>query len=196
MNKKHTGLIVFAAIAALLVLCGLIFGGGVIRSIRKAVHPVKYVDEICAAADANGIDRLVAAAVVSTESGFDPKAVSRDGAEGLMQLLPSTAEWIDFRRGTHLAENGLFDAETNLDYGCWLLSFLLDRYDGNLRHALIAYNAGFGRADEWLKDPSLLDENGCIASIPYGETRNYVDKVTNLINTYGELYAEEFAKAE
>ncbi len=197
--KKHKrsrlGLTVLLALLLAAGIAALVFGGQIVKSIRTALHPVKYVDEICAAADAHGLDRALAAAVVNTESGFDPNAVSRDGAEGLMQVLPSTAEWIDFRRGTQLTENGLFDVETNLDYGCWLLSFLLDRYDGNVRHALIAYNAGFGRADEWLKNPELLDESGNIASIPFAETRNYVDKVLDTEKIYGELY-EEFGKTE
>ena len=195
MNKRRMWPVVFAAIAALLVLCGLIFGGRIAGSVKKRLYTVKYSDEICAAADAHGLPRALVCAVVRTESGFDPAAVSGAGAVGLMQVMPSTAEWIDYRRGTSLHENGLYDPETNLDYGCWLLGYLLDRYGGNERHALIAYNAGFGRADEWLKDPALLDENGEIAEIPYPETRSYVSKVLEAEKTYGELY-EEFAKGK
>lgn len=194
-TKKHTGLAVFAAALVLLTVCGLVFGGSIVSFFKQKLYPIKYADEICAAADRYGISRALAAAVVNTESGFRPEAVSRAGALGLMQVLPSTAEWIDYRRGTALPENGLYDPETNLDYGCWLLSYLLDRYGGNERNALIAYNAGFGKADEWLGDASLLDENGEIAEIPYAETRNYVKKVLDMKKTYGELY-EEFGKGK
>ena len=194
-NKgKRAWLWVLLAVIAAAGVCFALFGGSIINRIRTAMYPIKYTDEICAAADGCGLDRALVFAVVSTESGFDPAALSRDGAEGLMQVLPSTAEWIDFRRGTALNEGGLFDPETNLDYGCWLLKYLLDRYGGSVRNALIAYNAGFGRADEWLNDPALVDESGEIADIPFAETRNYVYKVLDYKEIYSDIYADILQK--
>lgn len=190
-NKGRAALI--AAVIIILAAAALIavFGGDILRGMKRSVYPIKYVDEIRAAAEAHGLDPALVFAVVDTESGFRSEAVSRDGAEGLMQVLPSTAEWIDYRRGTALSEGGLFDPEVNLDYGCWLLRYLLDRYDGNERHALIAYNAGFGRADEWLNDPTLTDGEGNIVSIPYPETRSYVDKVLHFKEIFREVYEQE-----
>ena len=158
----------------------------------KKAYPIKYADEIFAAADRYGLDRALVLAVVSTESGFRPEAVSGDGARGLMQLLPVTAEWIAFRRGETVSEDELFEVEKNLDYGCWFLRFLLDRYSGSIRNALAAYNAGHNRLDSWLETGA--DENGEITDIPYAETRNYVAKVTRLCRTYGELYEDEIGK--
>lgn len=180
--------------AILLLAVMLLFTGCMGNSLRKRYYPVSYVDEICAAADRYGLDRALVAAVVKTESSFRADAVSAVGAVGLMQLMPSTAEWIAFRRGEDFVESSLYDPESNLDMGCWLLTYLIDRYDGNVKFALIAYNAGVGRMDEWQN--TLLDENGDISEIPYPETRAYVSRVMDYTEKYGEIYAEEFGKTE
>ena len=172
---------------ALLIVCALFQGCGLVEGINRRLHPIAYTDELKAAADRYGLDRCLVAAVINTESRFDPDAVSVDGAEGLMQVLPSTAEWIAFRRDTEYKPGSLFDPETNLDYGCWLLRFLLDRYDGNSRYALIAYNAGFGRLDEWLKESGT---DGELNEIPYAETKNYVERVFEYKEIYTNIYEE------
>ena len=187
--RKSVRRLASAALAFAVSATALMFGGCVGRRLDRSLYPLKYADEIKAAADRYRLDRCLVAAVVNTESGFRPEAVSGDGAEGLMQVLPTTAEWIAFRRGIEYEEGSLFDPETNLDYGCWLLSYLLDRYNGSVRNALIAYNAGHGRLDGWLVTGA--DENGELADIPYAETRNYVAKVTKAIEKYREIYEEE-----
>ena len=191
-KKGKIALITAAALVAVLAGAWLLFGKTVIRYAKARMYPVRYTDEIKAAADRYGLDRFLVAAVVSTESSFRPNAVSEDGAVGLMQLLPSTAEWIAFRRGEAYSEEMLYDPETNLDYGCWFLDYLIARYDGSVRHALIAYNAGFGRLDEWLRTGA--DENGELKEIPYAETRNYVERVFGFQKTYAEIYANELGK--
>lgn len=180
----------FIALGGLLLAAGLalIFFGSIVGCVQSVTLPLRYTEELKAAADRYGLDRALVAAVVNTESGFDERAVSRDGAQGLMQLMPVTAEWIAARRGIGYEEGCLFDPETNLDYGCWLLSYLLERYDGNERYALIAYNAGHARLEEWIE--TLADENGDF-EIPYPETRNYVKKVEGLIERYEKVYEEE-----
>ena len=177
-------------IAALAAAFSVSSGCSFAKRAVRVTSPERYAEQIKKAASEHGLDPFLVAAVVNTESSFRPDAVSSAGAQGLMQLLPSTAEWIDFRRGTQLDEGALFDPETNLDYGCWLLSFLLDRYGGNERYALIAYNAGFAKLDSWLKNPEYLGEEGDLETIPYGETRNYVDKIKRCKEIYKENYAE------
>ncbi len=188
MNRVSPFVYIAAGVLLLLIGLGIVFGGRILSCVRSVPLPLKYVEELKAAADRYGLDRRLVAAVVNTESGFDAKAVSRDGAEGLMQLLPTTAEWIAGMRGMTYEEGCLFDPETNLDYGCWLLRYLLDRYEGNLRYALIAYNAGHARLEEWIE--TRADENGEI-DIPYPETKNYVRKIEGLIERYGKVYEKE-----
>lgn len=175
-------------IIVLLLLAGILAAGiAVSGRIGKVAHPLKYVDELKAAADRYGLERSLVAAVVETESSFRADAVSGDGAVGLMQILPSTAEWIAFRKGEEYVDGSLTDPAVNLDYGCWLLRFLLDRYGGNTRFALIAYNAGHGRLDAWLKD----DPTGELPEIPYAETRGYVNRVTSCMEKYEKMYEKE-----
>ena len=111
------------------------------------------------AAERNHLDPALVKAVISTESGWNPNAVSAKGAVGLMQLIPETAQ----RYGV----NNSFDPAQNIEGGTRYLKSLLDRYDGDLTKSLAAYNAG----------ERTVDLNGGVPAIP--ETRKYVQKVTN-----------------
>jgi soluble lytic murein transglycosylase-like protein len=109
------------------------------------------------AASRNGLDPALVGAVVRQESGFRADAVSPAGAQGLMQLMPSTA------RDLGVADP--FDPRQNVDGGARLLRSLVDRYDGRLDYALAAYNAG----------PGAVDRYGGVP--PYPETQSYVASV-------------------
>ncbi len=111
------------------------------------------------AAERNKVDPALVKAVISTESGWNPRAVSSKGAVGLMQLEPSTAQ----RYGV----NNSFDPAQNVEGGTKYLRSLLDRYNGDLTKSLAAYNAG----------ERTVDVNGGVPAIP--ETQSYVRKVTN-----------------
>jgi hypothetical protein len=111
------------------------------------------------AADRHSVDPALVRAVIETESNWNPRAYSRKGAGGLMQLIPTTAQ----RYGA----NDVFDPQQNVDAGVKHLKRLLERYNGNLDLALAAYNAGEGAVDR-------------VHGIPaYRETQNYVQKVQN-----------------
>ena len=120
---------------------------------QPAPSPAQLAD---AAADKYGLPRRLVRSVISTESDFQPQAVSPKGAIGLMQLTPATAEALgaDPR-----------DPAQNVDAGTRYLRDLLEKYDGGLWHALAAYNAGPGAVDKYQGVP------------PYRETINYVGKI-------------------
>ncbi len=119
---------------------------------------VPYSDVIRQAAQRHGVDQDLIAAVIAAESNFDPRAVSRKFARGLMQLLPETA--------SRFAVANIFDPAQNVDAGTRYLKELLDRYHQDLPRALAAYNAGPDRVERYRGVP------------PYSETRSYVRRVT------------------
>ena len=107
-----------------------------------------------------GVDPKLVDALVRVESSYDPRAVSRKGAMGLMQLMPDTAD--------RLEVEDPFDPEENVRGGVKEFSRLVDRYAGNLQLALAAYNAGEGAVARYRGVP------------PYNETRNYVSRILTL----------------
>jgi hypothetical protein len=109
------------------------------------------------AAERHHVDPALVRAVIETESNWNPEAVSRKGALGLMQLIPTTAQ--------RFGVNDVFNPKQNVDAGVRYLRTLLERYNGNLDLALAAYNAGEGAVDRAHGIPS------------YRETRNYVQRV-------------------
>lgn len=180
----YTVLIIIAAI--LIIAFGLYY----LRVPQKVMYPLKYRSEIMKSSITYGLDPCLVAAVINTESGFDPNAVSGAGAVGLMQLMPETAEWAAQMRGMSFDPELLTEPQYNIDLGCWLLNYLLKRYN-NKRCALAAYNAGSGALDGWLKNEEYLNENGELAVIPYPETANYVEKVLKAEEQYLAAYGED-----
>ena len=119
--------------------------------------PSPYAREITDAADRYGIPERLVTAVIRAESGFNPRAVSRKGAQGLMQLMPSTASVLGVRNS--------FDPRENIEGGVRHLRGLLDRFPGNLPFAIAAYHAG---------EKAVVTYGGIP---PYPETVDYVGKV-------------------
>ena len=126
-------------------------------------------------------------AVIRTESGFRPRAVSSAGAIGLMQLLPETFQDI----GTRLLNEApdaasIHSPAENIRYGTCYLGYLFRQFKC-WEIALAAYNAGEGRVRAWLADPTLSPD-GTLTVIPYPETMRYVQSVTSALAYYREKY--------
>ena len=129
------------------------------------------------------LDPALLAAVIDTESKFKADARSSAGAIGLMQLTPQTAEGIaQYTHGSKFQLSDLTNPDINVRYGTWYLRHLLDRYQGNERLALAAYNAGQANVDGWLARHE---------GIQFSQTRAYVDKVESLKKLYRRVYASE-----
>ena len=109
--------------------------------------PTMLAKAIAAAAEKHDIDLRMAFGLARAESGFDNRATSHVGAIGLTQLMPRTARWL--KPGTTLSD--LRDPEKNADIGFGYLRQLIDKYDGNTKLALLAYNRGPGTVDKILK---------------------------------------------
>lgn len=161
------------------------------REYYTNAYPVKYGDIIDAACERTRIPRSLAYAVVYTESGFKPDAVSDAGARGLMQLVPDAFDWVMMLNGekTRHADE-LFDPATNVDCGTRLLRRLLDEFE-TIPNALCAYHAGRGRVLSWLDDPQISPDGKNVVNIPFDDTRAYVAKVMSAMRTYQRLYNME-----
>ena len=133
------------------------------------------------------------AAVIRTESDFDPDAVSGAGAMGLMQIMPATGEWIADKLDMHSFQTeALFDPQTNIEIGCWYLNFLQERFD-TPELISAAYNAGHGRVAQWLDDTAVSADGENLEEIPYPETREYVDRIAKAYDAYVRLYPDAFS---
>ena len=147
--------------------------------------PKRHIGCVRACAAEFGVDEALVFAVIRAESGFREDAVSSAGAVGLMQLMPSTAAFAAASLGVEAYD--LLDAADNIRLGAWYLGYLCGRF-GRIDEALAAYNAGEGTVRRWLRDPSVADEKGRLAHIPYAETRRYVARVKNFYFCYKFFY--------
>lgn len=113
--------------------------------------------------------------MIKTESNYHENAVSSAGAMGLMQLMPSTANWLLSKSNRKIETPNFFDPELNIELGCLYLKMLFERFKA-VENVLCAYNAGPTWATEWLSN-SNYSQNGIITSPPFKETADYVKKV-------------------
>ena len=182
------------ALVPALVFCLISFGYAYAPSaLVRPLYPLSYEEDIEAASEAYKIDPYLVAAIIECESNWDPRARSSHGAEGLMQLMPETAQdMVDkgYVDGTLFAADDLLDPETNIIFGCAYLRYLLDYYDGAQDRAIAAYNAGIGNVEDWVAADTSLHN-----AITFPETQAYLVRVLNAYNRYGELYAGRFADA-
>lgn len=148
--------------------------------------PMKEVFE--AAAEKSRVSLPLLLAIARTESHFDPRAISKAGALGMLQIMPKTAEQEGALPGTDL-----FDPEKNLPLGAKHLAGLLSAYNGEEIYAIAAYNAGSTAVNRWLTRYQNLDPLLWIELIGYPETKNYVKQVLTAKEIYQQLYFQAAA---
>lgn len=156
----------------------------------KSMYPLRYEDEITASAATHGVDPYLVAAVIRSESSWDPEASSHQGARGLMQLMPETAQDMVAKGlvdGKRYSYENLEDPTVNIEYGCAYLSYLLTYFNGATDRAIAAYNAGMGNVDGWAKQDKLLHN-----AITFPETQAYLVRVNMAKARYQELYPQAF----
>lgn len=175
----------FQAIIIVTLLVAFLFS----PLVGRLLYPYFYREIIEKYAASYGVDPLLVAAVIRVESNFEPNAVSRRGALGLMQLMPATADWIAPQLGiADLTEEMILDPEINIRLGTWYLANLATEFNHNREQVLAAYNAGRGRVAGWLVEGVWSGRYEDVEDIPFPETRNYVSKVNAAYNRYQALY--------
>ena len=185
-KKKRAGLI-----AAIIFVAAALLGVGAYFGYRQYIietHPLKYQTYVEKYAAQNGLDKYLVYAVIKTESGFKTDAVSNVGARGLMQIMEETFDWIKYKRDDDGAVYfDMYNAQKNIDYGCWLLGYLYEEF-GTIEATAAAYHAGRGTVNEWLSDARYSPDGVHLEVIPTPDTAHYVDKITNALQTYKKLY--------
>lgn len=195
--------LVFAAVLLVLVAC--VVGGGLwVLGVRgadagswydRAVYPLQYDDAIRGSSRDNDLDPALVAAIIYAESRFDPGARSEQGAVGLMQVLPKTAEQIAGETGgVDFVTDDLTDPEVNVRYGTYYLRGVLDQFDGDLVAAVAAYNAGAGAVQGWVDEARGAGHDLRVRDILYEETRAYVRSVLEARTAYRHTYGDRLPR--
>ena len=167
-----------------------------IREFWQCLYPRGHWPVVSEQAVKQGLDPFLVTAVIREESAFAPRAVSRAGARGLMQLLPQTAEQVARQYRVPLGGSAPLDApEVNIRLGTIHLAELLRDHGGSLSLALASYNAGQQHVRRWLQRFRFADEEEFTEDIPYTETRNYVKRVLGSYQRYSTLYASKRAES-
>lgn len=194
MNKrKCVATLKFAATVAaviLLIFTAVFFAG---RGIFRVVYPLDYAETVDKYAEEYSVPRVLLFAMIHTESGFQPDAVSSAGAMGLTQITPETFHWLQTKTGETLPDEALFEPETAIRYGALFYSLLLTEFDNDWFTAVAAYHAGRGQVNSWLSNPEYSADGKTLDTVPSKDTNHYVNKVLQAVEVYYNLYEKEFA---
>lgn len=154
---------------------------------KLRLNTAAYQAEIAAAAREHGVDEAIVRAIIHAESAYNPLALSRVGAQGLMQLMPATAREEAKRGDVPFTDGTLPQPAVNIDLGSRYLSRLVKQWKGNLPLAVASYNAGPGAVSRWIERGGVSEIDVWVAHIPYAETRTYVGRVLGNLARYARL---------
>ncbi len=156
----------------------------------QLLFPRPYWPDLASNSERNGLDPFLVASLIRQESEFNPGAVSRANAYGLMQLLPSVGKSLAKKQGIKgFKTTQLLNPTTNLQLGTVNLKQVIDRFGGQLEYALAAYNAGDVPVRQWMSDGNYKDITEFVESIPYTETREYVQAILRNRQMYRSVYS-------
>ena len=176
--KTHKkGILLAAAFILLFALAGTVL-------LYLVYIPKKFSEYVTKYSAEYGVEEELAFAVIRAESNFRADAVSSAGARGLMQLMPSTAQFISECIGESL---DIDEPQDNIRMGIWYIAYLQEKF-GEAETALAAYNAGEGAVRQWLRDGRYSEDGRTLVAIPLKETANYVQRVKKFYKCYKILY--------
>jgi len=154
----------------------------------EALFPKPYWSDLRKYSSQNSLDPYLVASLIRQESEFNPNAVSRANAVGLMQLLPKVGKGVAKQEKIrHFSTQQLFSPTVNMQLGTRYFRAMVDKF-GAFEYALAAYNAGSDRVDDWLAQGKYRDPQEFVESIPFTETREYVQAILRNTSVYRQLY--------
>ncbi len=162
------------------------------ESLWKLAFPIPYRSALEKDARLFSLDPYLVAALIRQESEFNARAVSGANAYGLAQVMPATGRMVSRRVSIpRFRANMLFTPEVNLRIGTFYMRMLLDQLQGRPEAVLASYNAGKSRVTDWLGRARFEEPAEFVESIPFTETRNYVQSVLRNADIYRRLYAKK-----
>ena len=154
------------------------------RKYWEVLFPKAFWNDLKLQSEANGLDPYLVASLIRQESEFNPNAVSRANAVGLMQLLPKTGKLVaKEEKLKRFNASQLYTPAVNLQLGTRYFRGMVDKF-GSFEYALAAYNAGSDRVEEWLGQGKYRDPQEFVESIPFTETREYVQAILRNASVY------------
>ena len=158
----------------------------------QLLFPLPYEKDLVRSAKQQNLDPYMVAALIRQESEFDPQALSAKNAYGLTQVEPATGRALARRAGIKRFSNrSLFQPAINLKLGAYYLRALLDQWGGQWEQTLASYNAGKSRVNDWITWNQYQEPAEFVESIPFTETREYVEAVLRNATVYRQLYASK-----
>lgn len=160
------------------------------------LFPKPYWSDLTRYAKANGLDPYLVASLIRQESEFNPQAVSYANAWGLMQLLPPVGKKLAKEvRLRHFNQEQLTDPTINIQLGTRYFKHMVDSFGGQVEYALAAYNAGSDRVKTWQGQGPYRDIHEFVESIPFSQTREYVQAIMRNATVYRLLYSNDVETA-
>ena len=181
--RKNAKKLLILAIAIILVIIVVIC---INKLMIKVLYKKEYSEYVTKYAQEYNVDENLIYALIKAESNFEVDAVSNKDAQGLMQLMYSTAEDVAKKNGIELTEENIIEPDINIKIGTKYISILLEKYEC-VEVALAAYNAGSGNVDKWIANGTIKADGSDIENIPFKETNNYVRKILRDYKIYNEL---------
>ncbi|HEV3036031.1 MAG TPA: lytic transglycosylase domain-containing protein [Solirubrobacteraceae bacterium] len=192
MTRRLLGTI--AAIAVTVLFVGVV-ASTLQQTTRNLALPLSDASIIRRQAAEKRLDPALIAAVIYAETKFEPRPSSA-GAEGLMQILPSTAYYLArLSGGSSFTASDLSEPSVNVAYGSYYLRYLLDHYGGNEMLAVAAYNGGETNVDRWVAQADAAGRQLSVQEIPFSETREYVQRVLGAQRAYRATYPRQLGIA-
>lgn len=157
-----------------------------------ALFPFPFLDYIVNWSYQRQLNPLLVTALIRQESRFEPQIRSVAGATGLMQVMPGTGSWIAEK--IQLQQYNLEDPNDNVKLGTWYLDYTHQEYNNNSLLAVASYNAGPGNVAKWVTKYGFSDPDAFIETIPFPETKGYVETVFANYWNYLRLYNPEISQ--
>ncbi len=180
---------IIIAILALSLIIGYIYQS-IGHSVDLKKHPREYSEYVSKYAAEYGVPEYIIYGVMLKESNFRSNFVSEDGKIGLMQISPESFRWLLSITKEELDTGILYDPETNIRYGTYMLSHLYTKYN-RWKTVLAICKAGESTVELWMLDDENTDANGNLVNIPVESVKNYVEEVEYEIDMYHALYYDD-----